>query len=53
MMGKIFGTIAMLIATVIWGTAFSAQSRGADLMNPMFFIMLRSIVGTEIGRAHV
>lgn len=45
-MGKMFGTVAMLIATVIWGTAFSAQSRGADLMNPMFFIMLRSIVGT-------
>ena len=45
-MGKMFGTIAMLIATVIWGTAFSAQSRGADLMNPMFFIMMRSIVGT-------
>ena len=35
----------MLIATVIWGTAFSAQSRGAQLVDEMLFIMLRSIVG--------
>ena len=44
-MEKLYGTIAMLIATVIWGTGFSAQSRGAQLVDPMFFIMLRSIVG--------
>lgn len=45
-MEKLYGTIAMLIATVIWGTGFSAQSRGAQLVDPMFFIMLRSIVGS-------
>ena len=44
-MGKISGIIAMLIATVIWGTGFSAQSRGAQLVDEMLFIMLRSIVG--------
>lgn len=44
-MKKIYGIAAMLIATVIWGTAFSAQSRGAHLMDAMLFIMLRSIVG--------
>ena len=35
----------MLTATVLWGIAFSAQSRGMDFVQPMLFTALRSIVG--------
>jgi len=35
----------MLTATVLWGVAFSAQSRGMDFVHPMLFTALRSIVG--------
>ena len=44
-MKKISGIIALLIATMLWGTAFSAQSQGAKLADAMLFIMLRSAVG--------
>lgn len=35
----------MLIAAVLWGFAFSAQSSGMKFVGPMLFVMLRSIVG--------
>lgn len=35
----------MLIAAVIWGFAFSAQSSGMKFVGPMLFVMLRSIAG--------
>ncbi len=35
----------MLAATVLWGFAFSAQSRGMDHVGPLLFVALRSIVG--------
>lgn len=44
-MKKLWGTVAMLTATVLWGIAFSAQSRGMDFVQPMLFTALRSIVG--------
>ncbi len=44
-MKKIWGAVAMFIATVIWGTGFSAQSKGAESVEAMLFIMLRSVVG--------
>ena len=35
----------MLLAAVLWGFAFSAQSSGMKFVGPMLFVMLRSIVG--------
>ena len=45
MLKKFWGSAAMIIATVLWGVAFSAQSRGMDYLQPMLFTALRSIVG--------
>lgn len=44
-MKKIHGTLAMLVATILWGFAFSAQSSGMKYVGPMLFVMLRSLVG--------
>jgi drug/metabolite transporter (DMT)-like permease len=44
-MNKFKGTSAMLLAAVLWGFAFSAQSSGMKFVGPMLFVMLRSIVG--------
>lgn len=44
-MKKILACIAMVIATVIWGTAFSAQSEGAGHVGALLFVALRSFVG--------
>ena len=35
----------MLIATVLWGVAFSAQSRGMEYTGPVLFTALRSATG--------
>lgn len=45
---KIWGTTAMLAATVLWGVAFSAQSRGMEHMGPVLFTALRSAAGTAV-----
>ena len=45
MIKKIWGSTAMIIATILWGVAFSAQSRGMDYLAPMLFTALRSAVG--------
>ncbi|MBE6377544.1 MAG: DMT family transporter [Lentisphaerae bacterium] len=45
MIKKIWGSTAMIIATILWGVAFSAQSRGMDYLHPMLFTALRSAVG--------
>ena len=44
-MQKFWGAFAMILATVLWGVAFSAQSSGAQIVGPMLFVMLRSVVG--------
>lgn len=44
-MKKLFGTLSMLTATVIWGVSFSAQSTGMQFIEPMLFTALRSITG--------
>lgn len=44
-MKKLWGSVAMLTATILWGVAFSAQSRGMDYLDPMLFTALRSLVG--------
>ncbi len=45
MIKKLWGSVAMIIATILWGVAFSAQSRGMDYLDPMVFTALRSVVG--------
>ena len=42
---QFFSVTAMLIATIIWGLAFSAQSSGMRFTGAMVFVALRSIVG--------
>ncbi len=44
-MQKFWGCMAMIIATVIWGFAFSAQSSGMRFVGPVLFVAVRSIVG--------
>ena len=43
-MKKIWGSAAMIAATLIWGTAFSAQSAGMRFIDPLLFTALRSII---------
>ena len=42
---KFWGSTAMIIATILWGIAFSAQSSGMRFIDPMLFTSLRSVVG--------
>lgn len=44
-MKKVWGSVAMITATILWGVAFSAQSSGMKFIEPMIFTTLRSIVG--------
>ena len=44
MKNKIKGTLAILTATVIWGSAFVAQSVGMDLVEPFTFQAWRCIL---------
>ena len=43
-MNQIKSIFIMLIATIFWGTAFSAQSSGMQFVGPILFVMLRSLV---------
>lgn len=45
MMKKLWGSTAMIIATILWGVAFSAQSSGMKYLDPLVFTALRSAVG--------
>ena len=45
-MKKFRAVAAMLLATLIWGTAFSAQSESTRYVDAFLFIALRSFVGT-------
>lgn len=44
MKSKFRGSIALLIATVIWGSAFIAQSVGMDHIGPFTFLAVRNIL---------
>ena len=44
MITKIWGSVAMIIATFLWGFAFSAQCSGMKHIDPILFIALRSLV---------
>jgi len=41
---KLRGSLAILIATVIWGSAFIAQSVGMDYIGPFTFQTMRSVL---------
>lgn len=43
-MQKTWGFAAMITATLLWGFAFSAQSKGMDFTGPVVFNTLRSII---------
>lgn len=45
MKNKLSGTLALLFATVIWGSAFIAQSVGMDHIGPMTFQAVRCGLG--------
>ena len=44
MKNKLKGSIALLSATVIWGSAFVAQSVGMDYVGPFTFQTLRCLL---------
>ena len=44
MKNKLRGTLALLSATVIWGSAFIAQSVGMDYIGPFTFQTMRSVL---------
>ena len=41
---KLRGSLAILLATVIWGSAFIAQSVGMDYIGPFTFQTMRSVL---------
>ena len=41
-------TIFLILASIIWGTAFVAQTTGMDFIGPLTFINVRFIIGTLI-----
>ena len=45
-MKKLWAGAGMLIATLIWGTAFSAQSESTKYVDALLFVALRSIAGS-------
>lgn len=44
-MKKFYAVLAMLVATVLWGFAFSAQANGMKHVGALLFVVLRSVVG--------
>ena len=44
MKNKLRGTLSLLIATVIWGSAFIAQSVGMDYIGPFTIQTMRSVL---------
>ena len=44
MKSKLRGSLALLLATVIWGSAFIAQSVGMDYIGPFTFQTMRSLL---------
>ena len=41
-------TVSLIFASLIWGTAFVAQTTGMDFIGPLTFINVRFIIGTVI-----
>lgn len=45
---QVKGSVIILIATIIWGTAFVAQSTGVEHMSPYAFQALRALLGAAV-----
>jgi drug/metabolite transporter (DMT)-like permease len=45
-MNKLRGIAAMLAATILWGGGFTAQNQAMEFVDPLYFIFLRSLIGT-------
>ena len=45
---KMRGNIMLLIAAVIWGSAFVAQSEGMNYIGPFTYVFSRSIIGAAV-----
>ncbi len=43
---KLKGNLILLLAAIIWGTSFIAQSKGVEEISPMTFIGVRSLLGS-------
>ena len=41
-------SVSLIFASLIWGTAFVAQTTGMDFIGPLTFINVRFIIGTVI-----
>ena len=45
-MKKLWGSTAMITATIVWGVAFTAQSKAMNFVEPLPFTAMRSLIGT-------
>ena len=45
---ELTGVAALLLAALIWGAAFTAQSIGAEYVPPFTFLASRSWIGTAV-----
>ena len=45
---KLKGNLILLLTSLIWGTSFIAQSKGVELISPMTFNGIRSILGAVV-----
>lgn len=45
---QLVGSLLLLICAFIWGSAFVAQTTGAEYIGPFTFICLRNILGTAV-----
>lgn len=45
---KLKGNLILLLTSLIWGTSFIAQSKGVELISPMAFNGIRSILGAVV-----
>ena len=41
---RVRGILALLVATVIWGSTFIAQSVGMDYIGPFTFLTMRAVL---------
>ena len=42
---KLIGNIMLLIAAILWGTTFVAQSEGMEYVGPLTYQATRSVLG--------
>lgn len=45
---QLVGSLLLLICAFIWGSAFVAQTTGAEYIGPFTFICLRNVLGTAV-----